>query len=181
MPCQLPSFLSPWLLSSMFIPSSKLTVLVPWSFLSILLSSCAWGPLWLFWTHPDNLSLHLCPWFRGTSIRYFLSGQRIDMFRESELCSGACSAYCVCSPRQELFGIVHLAETLFYQKLTLLSGSLTGLWLPRFPWNPSNGRQHLPRSGISSGPDRIMESQTSGDVRVAAQCGGIGVFLAIAS
>lgn len=98
-PCQLPSFLSPWSLSSMFILSSQLTVLVFWSFLSILLSSCTWGPLWLYWTHPDNLSLHLCPWFRGTSIRYFLSGQSIDMFRESELCSGASSAYCVCSPQ----------------------------------------------------------------------------------
>ena len=65
-----------------------------------------------------------------------------------------------------------LAEALLHQKLTLPPESFTGLWLPGFPWNPRHGWQHLPGSGISPGPDRIVESQTSGDVHVAARCGG---------
>jgi hypothetical protein len=77
----------------------------------------------------------------------------------------------------EVVWFFDIAEALLYQKLTLPPESLTGLWLPGFPWNPSHGWQHLPRSGISSGPDRIVESQTSGDVHVAAQCGGKWVVL----
>ena len=47
-----------------------------------------------------------------------------------------------------------------------------GVWLSWFTWGHSHGWQHLPGSGISFGPDGLMESQTTGDIDVAAQCGG---------
>lgn len=47
-----------------------------------------------------------------------------------------------------------------------------GLWLPGLTWDDSHGRQCLPGAGTSAGPDRCLESQSTGDIDVAAQCGG---------
>lgn len=69
-------------------------------------------------------------------------------------------------------GKQNCAEVVLRQTLTWPLHSPAGLWLPWLTWNHSRGWQHLPRSGISFGPNRFVESQTTGDIDVAAQRGG---------